>query len=180
MSSLTEKRPVFWWQRTAKLIYEAPLSLSKALMVGLSLFTTSMIVAEVMFRHFVKSPQLWVEELTVWVVMWFYFAGGIYATYKRRHIECGAVHMIFKNKPKALTGFRIAAVLISLALSGLMVLLAYNQFTYSLQVNPKTIHLLLPWAYSRLALLVGFALMIVYFIVELVALIRGWPAPQKI
>jgi TRAP-type C4-dicarboxylate transport system permease small subunit len=46
-------------------------------------------------------------------------------------------------------------------------------------MNPRTIHLLLPLAYSRLALSVGFSLMIIYFLAELIASIRslkGLPA----
>jgi TRAP-type C4-dicarboxylate transport system permease small subunit len=81
--------------------------------------------------------------------------------------------MIFKNRPKVLGSFEILAAAIPLALTILMIHLSYRQFVYSLEVNPRTIHLFLPLVYARLSLLVGFVFMALYFARELVAAIRG-------
>jgi len=174
-----KQKPAPWLVRTGKVLWEAPLIFTKTLMVGLGLIITLLIIGEVAFRYVVFAAQLWVEELTLFIVFWFYFAGGVYATYKRSHIACGIVHLIFHNKPRAVEGFHLAATAIATGLCVLMVILASRQFAFSLEMNPRTIRLLLPLAYSRLALSVGFSLMIIYFLAELIASIRslkGLPA----
>ncbi len=166
-----EKMPS-WLDKTARILWEAPLSFTRVLMVVLSVVTSALVVVEVAVRYVVFSPQLWVEELILYLVIWFYFAGAVYATYKRTHITGGIIHLIFKSKPIVLESVHAVAAAICLGLCCIMVALALNQFQYSLQMNPRTIHLLLPLAYSRLAILVGFALMILYFLVELIGSIR--------
>jgi len=167
------KKALRWLKKAEKVIWDVPLSVQRGMMIGLSLFMSFLVVAEVVIRYVVFTPQLWVEELTLYVVFWFYWAGGAYATYKHSHIVGGIVHMIFKNRPKVLGSFEILAAAIPLALTILMIHLSYRQFVYSLEVNPRTIHLFLPLVYARLSLLVGFVFMALYFARELVAAIRG-------
>jgi len=160
-------------RKVAKILWEVPLSFCKVLMVSLSLVASGLVVVEVAVRYVVFSPQLWVEELTIYLVIWYYFVGAVYATYKRSHISCGIMHLFFSKRPKVMEAIHAVATTVCLSLSVLMVFLAHNQFAYSLQMNPRTIHLLLPLAYSRLAILVSFCLMVMYFFVELIGSIRS-------
>jgi len=159
-------------RKVAKMLWEAPLNLERFLIMGLGIVITGLMFAEVLVRYIVFSPQLWVEELIIYLVWWFYMAGGAYASYKRNYISCGMVHMLFPTKPKVLIGFRAVADAIGLVMSCIVIVLAYDQFTYSLQVNPRTIHLLLPLAYARLALLVGFVLITLYCLTQFIGSIR--------
>ncbi len=142
-------------------------------MVVLAIFLSFMVVAEVAARYYVHEPILWVEELILFVVFWFYFTGSAYATYKRKHIVGGVVHLFFKNKPKVLGGFSIMAALVSFSLCCLFIYLSYVLFTFSLKVDPKTIHLMLHSSYARLSLLVTFPLMGFYFLIDAIRTIRG-------
>ena len=160
-------------QRVARIIWEAPLSLQRVAMVLLAIYLSFMVCFEVAVRYYVQAPILWVEELIVFVVFWFYFTGGVYATYRRSHIVGGVLHMFFKNKPRALGSFQILASLICLGLCCLFTYLSYELFIYSLKVDPKTIHLQLHTSYARLAMLVTFPLMALYFLTELIGSIRG-------
>jgi TRAP-type C4-dicarboxylate transport system permease small subunit len=155
-------------------MWETPLSIQRVVMVVLAIFVSFMVVAEVAARYYVHEPILWVEELVLFVVFWFYFTGSAYATYKRKHIVGGVVHLLFKNKPKVISSFNTIAALISLSLCCLFVVLSYILFTYSLEVDPKTIHLMLHSSYARLSLLVTFPLMGFYFLTELIRTIRGF------
>ena len=159
-------------QRVARIIWEAPLSLQRVVMVLLAIYLSFMVVFEVAVRYYVHEPILWVEELIVYVVFWFYFTGGVYATYKRSHIVGGVLHIFFKNKPRALDSFQILASLICLVLCCLFTYLSYNLFIYSLKVDPKTIHLLLHTSFARLSLLITFPLMAFYFLIELIGSLR--------
>ena len=160
-------------QRVARIIWEAPLNLQRVIMVLLALYLSFMVCFEVAVRYYVRAPILWVEELIVYVVFWFYFTGAVYATYKRKHIVGGVLHIFFKNKPRALGSFKIFAALICLGLCGLFTYLSYELFIYSLKVDPKTIHLMLHTSYARLAMLCTFPLMGFYFLIELIGSIRG-------
>lgn len=141
-------------------------------MIVLAVFLSVMVCAEVAARYYVHKPILWVEEIIIFVVFWFYFTGSAYATYRRSHIVGGMVHLFFKNKPRVFGSFRLVAALIPLGLCCLFTVLSYELFTYSLKVDPKTIHLMLHSSYARLALLCTFPLMAFYFAVELISSIR--------
>ena len=159
-------------KKAARIIWEAPLSIQRVVMVVLAVYLSFMVCAEVAARYYVHEPILWVEELIIFVVFWFYFTGGVYATYKRSHIVGGVLHLFLKNKPRVLGSFRLASALISLGLCCLFIVLSYTLFTYSLKVDPKTIHLMLHTSYARLALLCTFPLMAFYFLIELIGSIR--------
>jgi TRAP-type C4-dicarboxylate transport system permease small subunit len=145
----------------------------RAAMVVLAIAIAGLVCIEVAVRYITFSPQLWVEELCLWLTFWYFFAGGVYATYKRSHISGGIMNLIFRKKPKVQEGIHLVAAATSLVLSGFFAVLGYQQFAYSLKVNPRTIHLLLPLAYSRLAIAVGFTLMIIYFAYELIDSVRS-------
>ena len=141
-------------------------------MILLAIYLSFMVCFEVAVRYYVHAPVLWVEELIVFVVFWFYFTGSVYATYKRSHIVGGVLHLFFKNKPRTLGSFQVLSTLISLGLCCLFTYLSYELFVYSLKVDPKTIHLLLHTSFARLALLIAFPLMAFYFLIELIGTIR--------
>jgi TRAP-type C4-dicarboxylate transport system permease small subunit len=160
-------------QRVARIIWEMPLSLQRVVMVTLAVFLSFLVVIEVAVRYYVHQPILWVEELALFLVFWFYFTGGVYATYKRSHITGGVLHLFLRNKPRVLGSFRIAAALLSFGLCCLCIFLSYNLFTYSLKMDLRTIHLFLPVAYARLSLFITFPLMAFYFLVDLIGSIRN-------
>ncbi len=160
--------------RAARILWEAPLNLQRMVMILLAIYLSFMVFFEVAVRYYVKQPILFVEELIVYVVFWFYFTGAAYATYKRSHIVGGVLHLFLKNKPRVLSGFHIAAALISFGLSCLFTYLSYELFVYSLKVDPKTIRLMLHTSYARLAMLVTFPLMAFYFLVDLIGSIRNF------
>ncbi len=159
-------------KRVTKVLWDAPLSLQRVVMITLALVLSLLVFAEVLTRYFVHVPILWVEELALFLVFWFYFTGAVYATYKKRHIVGGVVHMFFKGKPRFQISFRVLAAAISCGLCLLMTYLSFEQFTYSLEVDPRTIHLFLPLAYARLALLFTFPMMALYFLLQFLGLVR--------
>ena len=172
MSSVVGNKPQTWLARVGRILWLTPLTGVRAAMVLLSLVVTGLVVIEVAVRYVTFTPQLWVEELCLWFVFWYYLSGAVYATYKRTHITGGIMNLVFRSKPRVQEGISIATTAVSMVLSGFFAVLAYQQFVYSLKVNPRTIHLLLPLAYARLALLVGFSLMLLYFLAELIDRIR--------
>lgn len=163
-----------WLKRAGRMIWDGLLLPQRIALVVLSLYTSGLIVAEVIFRYFLHLSLLWVEELTLYVVFWFYLMGATLCTHERTHIKGGAVHLILRNRPKAHGVFRIGGAVLSLGLSSLFIFWGYEAFAYTLGVGRTTVHLYLPAAYAQLSLVPGFALMALYFLSESIDLIRGW------
>ena len=67
-------------KKVGRIIWETPLIIQRVVMVVLAIFLSFMVVAEVAARYYVHEPILWVEELILFVVFWFYFTGSAYAT----------------------------------------------------------------------------------------------------
>lgn len=164
---------VVWLQRTGKVLWKAPLRLQQVVMVVFGLWLSGLIVASVVFRYFLKIPLLWVEELSLYFVFWFYLLGAAYATHKRSHIKGGGLLAAFKKKPRLLGCFQSGIISISLGLSCLASVWSYTMFSWTLRVGPTTPFLHLPQAYAQLALLAAFPLISMYFLVELIDSVRG-------
>lgn len=173
MSLFIGKKPSPWLERVARGAWQVPIGIQRAVLVVGCLYTSSLIVVEVICRYFLHLSLLWVEELTLYIVFWFYLMGATLVTHDRTHIKGGAVHMILRNKPKTLDSFRLGVTLLSLGLSFLFIFWGYETFIYTLGVGRTTVHLYLPAAYAQLSLVPGFALMTVYFLAEAIDLIRG-------
>ncbi len=141
-------------------------------MIVLAVFLSLMVCAEVAARYYVHEPILWVEEIIIFLVFWFYFTGASYATYRRSHIVGGILHLFLKNNPRVLGSFRLFAAVVSFSLCCLFIAMSYEFVAYSFKVDPKTIHLMLHSSYARLSLLFTFPLMAFYFSVEIISAIR--------
>jgi len=82
------------------------------------------------------------------------------------------VEALFK-KPRVRGYFQVGAAAIPLAISCLFAVWGYQEFLWNLEVNKRTIMLFLPDAFSYLSIFVGFALMSLYFLTELIDSVRG-------
>ncbi|MFC1912077.1 TRAP transporter small permease [Chloroflexota bacterium] len=169
---LDRKGESYLLKRVARVLWEAPISLQRVIIIVLAVGLSVLVVAEVAVRYVVHVPILWVEELAVYLIFWFYLTGTVYATYRRRHIVGGITQLFFKDKPRFHISFQVMAAAISGGLCCLMVYLSFDLFTYNLKVNPRTIHLFLPLSYSWLALLCTFPLMALYFLLQFLGSVR--------
>lgn len=141
--------------------------LQQAILVGLSLYFVILVVAEVLFRYFLKMPLMFVEELCVYSIFWLYLLGAAYGTYDRSHIKGELVQMFFKSS-RVVGGFKVGVTFICLVLSVLMSIWGYQSFMWDLHAHGETQMLFLPLAYARLSIFVGFAFMTIYFLAELI------------
>ena len=165
---------MFWLQRTGRVIWEALLGLQRVSLVVLSLVLTVFIVSEIVIRYFLQIPFVGgaAEELTLYVIFWFYFLGAAYSTYNRTYIKGGVVEVLFK-KPRLRGYFHVGAAAIPLAISCLFAVWGYQEFLWNLEVHKITLMLFLPDAFSYLSIFAGFGLMSLYFLTELIESVRG-------
>ena len=174
MPFFLKKTPPLWLKRTGKVAWEVPLTLQRVSGVVLSLFTSGLIIAMVIFRYFLHVPLMWVEEICLYVIFWFFMLGAAYATYRRLHIVGGIAPLLFQNKPRALGGLQVGTLTISFGLSCLLAFWSFGFFHWSIFGTgpPLTMQLFLPLAWAQLSLFVGFSLMALYFLWELIDSVR--------
>lgn len=165
---------MFRLKRTGRVIWEALLGLQRVALVALSIYLTLLVVFQVVNRYFLKILFVggYAEELCLYFIFWFYFLGAVYSTYNRSYIKGGMVEVLFK-KPMIQGYFQVGAAAIPLAISGLFAVWGYEEFLWNLGVNKITMMLFLPEAFSYLSIFVGFALMSLYFLSELIESVRG-------
>ena len=151
-------------------LWDGLLNIQRIVVVSIIAIVFVLVVAEVMFRYFLKLPLMFVEELVMYGVFWLYMLGAAYAAYERTHIK-GEVISVFFKQPGAVCGFKIGAAFVSFGLSCLMSYWSLGTFLWDIKMGVTTIMLFLPVGYSHLSLFVGFSLMAVYFLTELISLI---------
>ena len=163
-----------WLKRTGKIIWEALLAIQRVSGITLSLFTGGLIIAMVLFRYFLHIPLMWVEEICLYVIFWFYLFGASYAAHKRIHIVGGAIQIFFQNKPRVLGSIQVGTSAIATGLSCLLAFWSFGTFHWSIFGTgpPLTMQLFLPLAWAQLSLVIGFALMALYFLAEFIESIR--------
>jgi len=153
------------WERVNKIITT---TIRVALILGCT-WVSGLMGAEIVSRTIFGHPLMFVQDLAVYTIVWVYMLGAIYTTYERRHLKGAIMDSLVKN-PK--TQRRIAALhaAFSAGFSCLLSVWGFETFVYDLEMDPRTAMLLLPLAYARLSLFVGFALITIYFIREFVVL----------
>ncbi len=158
--------------RAGQFLWKGTLNFQRGIVIVLSLYITILMVTQIIFRYFLKISIMWGEELILYVVFWFYLAGASLCTHDRTHIKGGAMQMFLRNHPRILNSVNVSMALLSLGLSILFTFWGYDAFTFGLEIKRTTVQLTLPYAYTQLSLVPGFALMAVYFFSEAVDLIR--------
>ncbi|MFC1912031.1 TRAP transporter small permease [Chloroflexota bacterium] len=142
--------------------WHIPLYIERANMILMGSVLTCLVVTEVIFRYFLQQPQLWVEEVILYTVLWYYLLGTALTTYDRSHIVGGVIHLFFS--PRIADRFRVGTDFASFSLSCLFTYWSYQVFLWNLDNDPRTMQLNLPDAYAYLALLVGFTFVTMYFL----------------
>ena len=136
-------------------------------LLGLSL----VMVAQVVMRYLLQWPFLGIEEMAPLLALWCYFAGMIYSTRHRSHIEGGVLTSITSN-PTVINGARLAGTALSLAALITFIYYAYSIAQFNVTINRKSVYLGWPryiWDFAFLGGMVG---MTFYLFVQLLFEIR--------
>lgn len=154
------------FKRAARIAWDVPLNIQRVNVILMGAVLTCLIVSEVIFRYFLQLPQLWVEEVILYVVLWYYLLGAALATRDRSHIVGGVLHLLVR--PKIMDRFRVGTDFVSFGLSCLFTYWSYQVFLWNIGKDPRTMQLNLPDAYAYLALFAGFVFITLYFLAVLI------------
>ena len=151
------------FQRTAG----ALVNLERFFLMTVGLVLLMLLIIAAVARYIVVAPILWVEEIIVYIVFWYYIIGAVYSTYERTYIKGGVMHLVLKS-PKARGYLNIVNALIPLALCCLFSVWGFQDFIWNLEFKSTTMMLYLPLEWAHLSIFAGFSLMALYFFKELI------------
>ena len=129
--------------------------------MGLALLTFS----QVIMRYVLESPFTGIEEASILLAVWVYFLGMGYATREREHIHGGIVSLVVKDPYKVGVIRFIGSVTCMLA----AILFGYFACKYALKEIDKgrvSVNLRWPRGIWSASMIVGFAMMVGYFMLE--------------
>lgn len=145
--------------------------LQYALSVVVALFLVFLIVVEVILRYLLKAPLMGIEELMLVPTIWLYMLGGADASYERSHIECGILTLYIK-KERTVRIFQLFKTAISLLLLLWLTRWGWHYLNYSLKLGKVSDLLYIPMVICEGAMFVGFALMSVYAVRDVVQAVQ--------
>lgn len=158
-------------RKIGKIIAESLIYFQKFVIILLGIVFLLLMVTSVIGRHFIETPILFVEEVILLMIFWYYILGAAHNAYERSHIGGGIVAAVIKN-PRHREYIGLGGMVISTVLSCLFAIWGYDNFLFNVKVDPHSLMLRFPLKYSFLSLFVGFSLLTFYLLVDVVARVR--------
>ena len=133
----------------------------KITMIAIGLLLPGMITVGAIFRYVFKSDLYAIEEIEVFLAVWLYFMGTVYASYKKSHITADILQTMIKTHAirKGL------AVLSSVLTAGICLAFSYwctDMMTYTWNKSPHTAVWKIPLITQYIAVYVCFILTFLY------------------
>lgn len=133
----------------------------------LSLLALSLtMVAQVLMRYVLEWPFLGIEEMAPLLALWCYFAGMIYSTRHRTHIEGGVLTLVTSN-PRIIGVARAVGTLAALVALCVFFYYAYAIVEFNFNINRKSAYLRWPRYLWDISFLGGMAGMVFYLLIQL-------------
>lgn len=153
------------------------LRFERAIMLSVGLLLPAIITVGVIFRYILKTDLYAIEEIEVFLAIWFYFIGAAYASYKKQQITAD----ILQAMVKSFATRKLVAVVASLIMVLVSIAFCYCSFdmmAYSWNKQPRTAVWKLPLVWEYFAVLLGFIIMTVYAIRDFVHACKRTPSDE--
>ena len=136
-----------------------------------------MLTYEVIARYFFIRPTIWAAELSQLCLIWGSLMGMPWALAARRHISVDAITRLCP--PLVQRGLEVIAMTAILAFSVTVTIKGWDIFFESFERGRTTGTMLdLPSWVAELPVAIGFALLAVQAVIEIVGLLRGKEIPK--
>lgn len=144
--------------------------INKFLKVGIVIITITVVTSmtlQICGRYFLPLPFYGLDEFTGHTAVWFYMLGAAYSASRSDHIKADMLE-IFKVPLKAQYFISLLASLVSIVISGFMIVWSYRYVVWSISKHEVTPSLHIPTVYFQFSILLGAILLFLYFTKELV------------
>lgn len=145
------------------------------IMVISASFVVLAVSSSAIMRYLIRRDIYGVEELITIAAFWMYFAGAVYATKTRQQISA-EMFPIFTKNPKILYGVALAQRSITLLLCLIYAWWGCEFISWSVTGGGRTTLWQIPLYVGHLAVFLGLICMLIYFIRDVVLLLRVKPS----
>ncbi|HLR71174.1 MAG TPA: TRAP transporter small permease [Pseudogracilibacillus sp.] len=149
-------------------IWHLLLHMQRVILVICSLLLALGLGLTVIMRYILKIDLFGLEELIVIPAFWLYFIGASFGTYKKSHISAELVSVYIKSK-KVKIYIEFLTSLVTTILCFIVSYWSIQFFVWSFLSGAKSSAWKIPQYIPHSAILVGFLLMSLYFIVQFIS-----------
>lgn len=153
---------------TIRKIEAITLKFERAIMMSAGLLLPGIITLGVFFRYILRTDLYAIEEIEVFLAIWFYFMGAAHASYKGSQITADILQAIIKTAA-ARKALAIAATGVTLAISAAFTYWCVDMLTYAWVKQPKTAVWKIPLIAQYFAVFTGLTLMTLYALRDFVS-----------
>lgn len=144
----------------------------RALMMLTCISLACLMFAQTLMRYGMDSSFGGFEEASILLAVWVYFLGMGYATREREHIRGGIVSLLVKN-PHKIAYIRFIGTVICMIAACIFGYFAYKYAINEVIKGRVSTSLRWPRGIWSASMIVGFAMMIGYFLLEAINEFRG-------
>ncbi len=153
--------------KTISKIEAIALKFERAIMMSVGLLLPAMITVGVFFRYILKTDLYAIEEIEVFLAIWFYFMGAAYASYRESQITADILQVMIKSAT-ARKALAISATALTFAICAVFTYWCIDMLTYAWAKTPRTAVWKIPLIAQHAAVFAGLVLMTVYALRDLV------------
>jgi len=164
--------------KSLKILGEWSATIQEGLLFFLMSLLSVAMLAEVLTRYLFKTSLFGVEQFIGYAAVWLYLIGASYGTYERSHIKAEFINVIVKSKRKRDIIRTISAAL-STFMSAIFTKWSWSYCVESVLTKETTPTHNVPMIYFQSALLVGAALMTIYFLWEMIEAAQKAAFPEQ-
>lgn len=124
---------------------------------------------QVVARYIFEISISGLDEITGHIAVWLYLMGAANGSFEKTQIKAEMIHLFIKNK-RILNCIRAMATTVGAVVAGYMVVWSYGYVRWSILKHEVTPTLQLPTVIFQFAILLGAALMVIYFVREAIDL----------
>ena len=132
---------------------------------GLGIFVMGILILfEVIARYLFHSPTIWSQEISIYLFIWSMFAGSAYTLQKEKHVH---IDLLINKLPKHIRSeLKLITSVIALCFTIIVCKQGYKMVASSIKyhkLSPTPLHF--PMVIPKSALLLGFILLMIQFVV---------------
>jgi TRAP-type C4-dicarboxylate transport system permease small subunit len=147
------------------------------IMIAVGLLLPSIVTVGVFFRYVLKTDLYAIEEIEIFLAIWFYFMGAAYCSYKGTHITADILQAMTKSF-KLRKAYALVATGLSLVISVVFTYWCTDMIVYAWEKTPTTAVWKIPLFAQYLAVYFSMILMSIYTLRDFVRACRRRPEPD--
>ena len=155
------------------LVWKAFAKTERFILIVTSLLAAGCVFVGVIMRYVLHKDFFGQEEVVTVIAMWLYWIGGVYGSYEHSHIGADILSTLLPNKD-VVHILDIVCNVLSIVVLVFFTLWSLDYVQWAIDQGAKSMGLKIPLIFSQLPLFVGFFMMLLYEIYQLIRLFKPY------